>query len=187
MDPDPAFQVIRIQGFDDQKFKKKYTAENFFFFFWSKIAIYLRPSYRRSLQPSKENIQHFKKCNYFFFYVSGLFSPSWIRIRIRIADPAKDLGTPFNPDLGVLGWSARLPVGPGVVHQVHVLRALQPNIHHSLYSPSNLKLRRRQGSAVWCQVFAKYAQIQNNLKRANKIVSMWSALVTFLCSTTNLV
>ncbi len=35
MDPDPAFQVnldpdqIRIQGFDDQKLKKKNTAENF--------------------------------------------------------------------------------------------------------------------------------------------------------------
>jgi hypothetical protein len=27
----------------------------------SKIAIYLCPGYRRSLQPSKENIQHFKK------------------------------------------------------------------------------------------------------------------------------
>ncbi len=47
---------------------KKITAEIFFFFlFWSKIAIYLslglhkgRPSYRRSLQPSKENIHHFK-------------------------------------------------------------------------------------------------------------------------------
>jgi hypothetical protein len=72
-DPDPAFQVnpdlIRIQGFDDQKLKKKNSAENLFkTFFKSKIAIYLasglhkgRPHYRRSLQPSKENIQHFKK------------------------------------------------------------------------------------------------------------------------------
>jgi hypothetical protein len=44
---------------------KKFRAENFFF--KSKIAIYLSlglhkgcPSYRRSLQPSKETIQHFK-------------------------------------------------------------------------------------------------------------------------------
>jgi hypothetical protein len=55
-DPDPAFQVnpdtadtypdpIWIQGFDDQKLKKK---------------IQLKYS-RRSLQPSKENIEHFKK------------------------------------------------------------------------------------------------------------------------------
>ncbi len=46
---------------------KKITAEIFFFFFWSKTAIYLSlglhkvcPSYRRSLQFSKEAIQHFK-------------------------------------------------------------------------------------------------------------------------------
>ncbi len=56
-DPDP----IRIQGFNDQKLKKKLQ------FFWSKTAIYLSldlhkvcPSYRRSLQFSKEAIQHFK-------------------------------------------------------------------------------------------------------------------------------
>jgi hypothetical protein len=33
-----------------------------FFIFKKKIAIYISPSYRRSLQPSKENIRHFKKC-----------------------------------------------------------------------------------------------------------------------------
>jgi hypothetical protein len=56
---------FRIQGFDDQKLRKKYTAEKNYFF--SKIVMYLslgllngHPSYRRSLQPSKENIQHFK-------------------------------------------------------------------------------------------------------------------------------
>ncbi len=53
--PDPAFQAD--------------------IFFWSKIPIYLslgllkgRPSYRRSLQSSKENIQHFKKWNLLTFY-----------------------------------------------------------------------------------------------------------------------
>jgi hypothetical protein len=58
-DPDP--------GFDDLKLKK-FTAGNFnFYFLDKKIAIYLslglhkgRPSYRRKLQPSKENIKHFK-------------------------------------------------------------------------------------------------------------------------------
>jgi len=62
MDPDPAFQVnpdpIRIHGFDYQKLKKKKIFDEFFS---SKIAIYSCPSYRRNLQPSKENIQHFKK------------------------------------------------------------------------------------------------------------------------------
>jgi hypothetical protein len=55
---------IRIQGFNDQKLK--ITAENFFFFFY-KTAIFLslglhkvHLSYRRSLQLSKEAIQHFK-------------------------------------------------------------------------------------------------------------------------------
>jgi hypothetical protein len=57
---------IQIQGFGDQKMKK-FTAE-IFLNTESKIAIFLSlglrkgcPSYRRSLQPSKENIQHFKK------------------------------------------------------------------------------------------------------------------------------
>jgi hypothetical protein len=56
MDP---YHLIRIQGFNDQKLKKKITAE--IFFFKSKFRIYLSldlhngfPSYRRSLQPSKK-------------------------------------------------------------------------------------------------------------------------------------
>jgi hypothetical protein len=56
---------------------------------WSKNAIYLflvlregRPSYRRSLQPSKENIQHFKSWNLNFFLFLWVFLPSWILIRI---------------------------------------------------------------------------------------------------------
>jgi hypothetical protein len=55
-----------------------------------------RPTYRKSLQPSKENIQHFKIWNYFtFFYLCGQFLSSWIRIqqfklmRIRIRNLAK--------------------------------------------------------------------------------------------------
>ncbi len=62
-DPDP----IRRHGFNDQKLEKNYSWNFFFFFFLSKTAIYLSlglhkvcPSYRRSLQFSKEAIQHFK-------------------------------------------------------------------------------------------------------------------------------
>ncbi len=58
---------IRIQGFNNQKLKKNYSWKFFFIFFWSKTAIYLSlslhkvcPSYKRSLQFSKEAIQHFK-------------------------------------------------------------------------------------------------------------------------------
>ncbi len=63
-DPDP----IRIQGFDDQKLQK-ITAEKKIIFFGSITTIYLglhkgRSSYRRSLQLSKENIQHLKTWNF---------------------------------------------------------------------------------------------------------------------------
>jgi hypothetical protein len=62
--PDP----IRIQGINDQKLKKKkIQLKILFIFFLTKTAIYLSlglhkvcPSYRRSLQLSKEAIQHFK-------------------------------------------------------------------------------------------------------------------------------
>jgi len=74
---------VRIHGFDDHKKWKKFTAEKN----WSQIAIYLslglhkgRPSYRRSLQPSKENIQHFKTLNFItFFYFWGSFCPTGSR------------------------------------------------------------------------------------------------------------
>ncbi len=92
-DPDPAFWAeyrsesntfpdpIRIQGFNDQKRKK-------LLFFYQKLPFTLslglhkeRPSYWRSLQLSKEAIQHFKTWNFLiFFYFCGSFLPSWIRI-----------------------------------------------------------------------------------------------------------
>ncbi len=66
------------------KIQKNLQFEIFF-----SIKIYLspglhkgRPSYRRSLQPSKENIQHFKTWKFFtFFYFCVSFLPSWIRIQ----------------------------------------------------------------------------------------------------------
>ncbi len=51
------------------------------YFFWSKIAVYLslglhkgHQSYRRSLQPSKQNIQHFKTWNVFFLFLWAIFA-----------------------------------------------------------------------------------------------------------------
>jgi hypothetical protein len=62
-DPDP----IRIQGFNDQKLKKKNSWKKNIKNFRSKTAIYLSlglhnvcPGYRRSLQLTKEAIQHYK-------------------------------------------------------------------------------------------------------------------------------
>ncbi len=107
--PDPAFFLIADSdpGSGSRvwwlKIEKNLQLEIKFLFSLSKLAIYLslglhkgRTSYRRSLQPSKENIQHFKtwkSCN--FSYFCGSFLPSWIRIpiqqlklmRIRIRNP----------------------------------------------------------------------------------------------------
>jgi hypothetical protein len=84
--PDPAFYtnpdpyLIRIQGFNDQKFKKNYSWKKKKIIFYQ-TAIYLslglhkeRPSYRRSLQLSKEAIQHFKTWTLTnFFLLCGSF------------------------------------------------------------------------------------------------------------------
>ncbi len=88
-DPDP----IRIQGFNDKKLYKKITAEKNNFF-GSKTSIYLslglhkeRPIYRRSLQISKEAIQHLKYelFNYFSTFVGHFCPPgSGYGFRIRI-------------------------------------------------------------------------------------------------------
>jgi hypothetical protein len=63
-DPDP--DPILFQGFNNQKLKKNLQLKKKHFF-GSKTTIYLslglfkgRPSYRRGLQLSKENIQNFK-------------------------------------------------------------------------------------------------------------------------------
>ncbi len=96
-DPDPAFFLIPETDPDPvphldflwPKIEKKIKFVIFLLFFVSKIAIYLSlglhkgsTSYRRSLQTSKENIQHFKTWKFFtFFYICESFLPSWIRIQ----------------------------------------------------------------------------------------------------------
>jgi hypothetical protein len=109
LSPDP-YQNCRMNtdldpGFLWPKIEKNLRLNIFLLFFWSKIGIYLslglhkgRPSFRRSLQPSKENIQHFKTWNLLTFFIFlwvifSLLNPdpnplTWlpdpdIRIRIR--------------------------------------------------------------------------------------------------------
>ncbi len=98
---------LRIGSFNEQIFEKKFSWKFFLFLFWSNIAIYLflglykgRPSYKRGLQSSKKNIQHFKRWNLWtIFYFSGSFLPSWIRIRIGgNANSDPDPETPLSPD-----------------------------------------------------------------------------------------
>jgi hypothetical protein len=50
-----------------------------------------RPSYRESLQFSKENTQHLKKLHFFsYFFLKKSFSATWIRIWIRIVNANPD-------------------------------------------------------------------------------------------------
>ncbi len=88
LNTDPNQDAIPIQGFVDYKMKKL-TAENKFRFFLSKIAIYLsldhhkgRLTYRRSLQSSKENIEHLKKW-YFLNFLLFL----WVIFALPDPDP----------------------------------------------------------------------------------------------------
>jgi hypothetical protein len=89
--PDPGVKKAPDPGSGSRvwwlKIEKKFTTRNLIYIFWIKNAIYLslglhkgRPSYRRSLQPSKVNIQHFKRwkfCSFFnfFFVIFPLLDP----------------------------------------------------------------------------------------------------------------
>jgi hypothetical protein len=83
--PDP----IRIQGYDDQKLGKIYSWNFFYYIFLIKSYLSLglhkgHPSYRRSLQPSKENIQHFKTWSFLtFFYFVHPIHPKMLRFYAR--------------------------------------------------------------------------------------------------------
>ena len=124
-----------------KKWRKKITAENFFlFFFISKTAIYLSlglhkvcPSYRRSLQLSKEAIQHFKTWTFTnFFYFCGSFLPSWIRIHrpdwIRIQS-------------GSGPWSATL-----LISSLHSKTMFCKYVRYSVRLEAGFRIRIRIGS-----------------------------------------
>ncbi len=99
-DPDPASSIvgwipIRIQGFNDQKLKINYSWKKTLILFGSKTTIYLslglhkeRPSYRRSLQLSKEAI-HLKTWNFLIFFIL-------LWVIFALLDP--DLRTRLNPE-----------------------------------------------------------------------------------------
>jgi hypothetical protein len=114
-DPDPAFKAkyrsefgSGYRGFDEQKLKIL-AAEKKINIFGSKIAIHLslglhkgRHSYRISLQPSIENIQHFKNMKFLNFF---LFL--WVTFGLLDQDPDSEsrsgstdlIESGSNPDL----------------------------------------------------------------------------------------
>ncbi len=105
-----------------KKLKKNYSRKKIKKIFGSKTTIYLslglqkeRLSYRRSLQLSKEAIQHFKTwtCRK-IFYFCGSFLPSWIRIRIPNPDPQPWLirSTPRRSTSSRWRWPAPPPPSP---------------------------------------------------------------------------
>ncbi len=104
-DPDPDLIQSGSRSLMAKNWKKLQLKKNLNFF-WSNIAIYLSlglhkvcPSYRRSLQLSKEAIQHFKSWTFTnFFLLLSVILPSWIRVRIRIPNPDPDQLAHLNPD-----------------------------------------------------------------------------------------
>jgi hypothetical protein len=78
-------------GFWWPKNKEKNTAENSFFCFWSKIAIYFCPSYRRSLLPFKKNIQRFKIMKFLSFSLC-------LWVIFALLNPDTDPGHLLNQD-----------------------------------------------------------------------------------------
>ncbi len=84
---------IRIRVFLTKNWKTFIAEKNilYFIFFWLKCNFLIlvlhkrRPSYRRTLQPSKENIQHFKTWHFFLF----------LRVFFALLDPDPDPLTLF--------------------------------------------------------------------------------------------
>ncbi len=99
-DLDPAFQVnpdpIRIHGFDDQKLKKKNTAENFVYLFVIKNCNLLMP-----IQATEEAVSPQKRTSSTSNEIYLLFS-MFVAVchfcRIANPDPDTDPGTPVNRD-----------------------------------------------------------------------------------------
>ncbi len=95
---DPDLDPVPDPRFWWPKIGKKITAGNFLFIFLIKIAIYLSlgipkglPSYMRSLQPSKENIQHFKTWKIFtFLFLWVIFVLNQLKLMRIHVDPDAD-------------------------------------------------------------------------------------------------
>ncbi len=82
---------IRIQGFDDQI---KNLLNTFMIKNWNLLIPSLykgRPNYKRSFQPSKKNIQNFKKKKFLNFL-------AFLGVIFAFLDPDPGPGTPLNPD-----------------------------------------------------------------------------------------
>ena len=99
-----------------------------------------RSSYRRSLQPSKENIQHFKRWKICpFSNLFGSFLPSWIRNRIRnlYADPDPAAQINADPDTDTdpdpkpwFMWIFEINVFTSKIWTEYILQSLHNSMLH---------------------------------------------------------
>ncbi len=157
---------VFFQSFDDKKCQK-FIAGNFFIFFLLKTTIYLhkgRPSYKRSLQLSKENIQYIKTRSFLiFFYFCGSFLHSWIRIRILITDT--DL-----PDLNESGSNT----DPDPSHWLNP----DPKPWYFQLNKSCWQIGREQDrswSFYLYELWDNWKQIYYNVFRSTKVGTGWTA------------
>ncbi len=80
-DPAPAFEVNEDPDPDAGVWWLKNCKKNQFFYQFAIHLLVVLQKGRRSLQPSKENIQHFKTESFFIFFVLWVFLPSRNRIQ----------------------------------------------------------------------------------------------------------
>ncbi len=90
LNPDPGFWRSKTE-------EEKNTAEIFVSFFWSKIAIYLCPIYRRSVHSQRKKhpaLQKMKFINFFSMFVGHFcLLGSGLRLRIRIGIHSQGFGS----------------------------------------------------------------------------------------------
>ncbi len=118
------------------------------------------PSYRRNLQPSKENIQHFNIWN-FLSLTFGSFLPSWIQIRIHWPNWIRIRNTGF--------YSWYVPVQP--VWPVFMYLVLYSTLLHL----PTLRFQCVAGCWDWTQDCYNVCIAQSNHKaRPHPCIRRWS-------------
>ncbi len=132
-----------------------------------KFAIYLtlglhkgRPSYRRSLQPSKDNIQHFKTWN---FLTCLIFLFLWVIFALLEPDPDSDLGSGSIDPIESGSGSETLPKTTTKLTQKHVEKLTSARLKFSKVSPPFLGdvIQSRPKTCHWLQILTASAVVSS--------------------------